>query len=56
MLRVKDTKATLRQVANNVLHNDVMLRLNDAALRANELTNRQFYAILKPERRCGYDH
>ena len=26
----------LRQVANDVLRNDVMLRINDVALRANE--------------------
>ena len=33
---------------NDVLRNDVMLRINDVALRANGLTPRRFYAIMKP--------
>ena len=37
--------------ANDVLRNDVMLRINDVALRANGLTNRPFYAIIGSERR-----
>ena len=37
--------------ANDVLRNDVMLRINDVALCANGLTNRPFYAILKPTTR-----
>ena len=37
--------------ANDVLRNDVTLRVNDVALRANRLTNRPFYAIIKPTTR-----
>ena len=49
-------KTMLRQVANDVLRNDVVTVCkqtspNDVALRANRLTSRPFYDILKPTTR-----
>ena len=50
--------------ANDVLRNDVMLRINDVALRANGffppfrprvLKNTANCAIINPERRWGYE-
>ena len=46
--------------ANDVLRNDVMLRINDVALRANGfpprvLKNTGNCDIIKSERRWGYD-
>ena len=46
--------------ANDVLRNDVMLRINDVALRANgffsqDLKNTENCAIIKSERRWRYE-
>ena len=46
--------------ANDVLRNDVMLRINDVALRANGffsqvLKNAENCDIIKPERRWRYE-
>ena len=54
-------KTMLRQVANDVLRNDVMLRINDVALRANgfppsslEKRRKPCYNKLKEVMRCRY--
>ena len=36
--------------ANDVLSNDVTLRVNDVALRANGLTPHRLYAIIRPRK------